>query len=86
VAKRPVFSQNHELAHPLQSMRQAATLADPIQSFQGRLQMTSTYQIRNNVFAAICSIFVSAACLGGAITAVTPANAAPAAATALHLA
>ena len=40
--------------------------------------MTSTYKIRNNVFTAICSILVSAACLTGAVTAVTPANAAPA--------
>ncbi len=40
--------------------------------------MTNT---RNNFFAAILSIFVSAACLGGAVAAVTPANAAPAPAT-----
>lgn len=36
---------------------------------------------RHNVFAAILSIFVSAACLGGAVAAVTPASAVAAPAT-----
>jgi hypothetical protein len=47
-------------------------------SHLGRFEMTSTYKVRNSVFTAICSILVSAACLTGAVTAVTPANAAPA--------